>query len=207
MKKKLKIFFKFINLSRKGNSFLDYGNMAYEAVKNSFRPIRPYARIAKWKILYVLLIFYRIFVNASIVSLQMGICSVFYVFCGVHMKEVKWCLKRINFEVFRWIFPKRANEAIRNRVDASPVHSLLAGQFCACPSANCHPQHNREHSLPCFTHFHFSGNLLKFFKIIFQAFVAFRASKFGSSLVYQFQWVDDGMRVNFILVWGTSNGR
>ncbi|KAL7078384.1 hypothetical protein ACQ4LE_002434 [Meloidogyne hapla] len=60
---------------RKGDSFLSYGNMAYEAVSSSFTPVRKYARIA------------RICVNASIVSLQMGVCSVFYVFCGIHIKE------------------------------------------------------------------------------------------------------------------------
>ncbi|CAK5087360.1 unnamed protein product [Meloidogyne enterolobii] len=60
---------------RKGDSFLSYGNMAYEAVSGSFRPVRKYARIA------------RICTNASIISLQMGICSVFYVFCAIHLKE------------------------------------------------------------------------------------------------------------------------
>uniref|UniRef100_A0A914KVT3 Amino acid transporter transmembrane domain-containing protein n=1 Tax=Meloidogyne incognita TaxID=6306 RepID=A0A914KVT3_MELIC len=60
---------------RKGDSFLSYGNMAYEAVSGSFRPVRKYARIA------------RICVNASIISLQMGVCSVFYVFCAIHLKE------------------------------------------------------------------------------------------------------------------------
>ncbi|KAI3415662.1 hypothetical protein GPALN_005255 [Globodera pallida] len=60
---------------KKGNSFLSYGSLAYETFSNSFAPFKRYNRIA------------RIVVNASIIALQMGICSVFYVFCADHVRE------------------------------------------------------------------------------------------------------------------------
>uniref|UniRef100_A0AC35EVQ3 Amino acid transporter transmembrane domain-containing protein n=2 Tax=Panagrolaimus sp. PS1159 TaxID=55785 RepID=A0AC35EVQ3_9BILA len=59
---------------KKGDAHLDYGNVAYEACENSFKWLRPYKHIV------------RIIVNTTIIALQVGICSVFYVFVGVHTR-------------------------------------------------------------------------------------------------------------------------
>uniref|UniRef100_A0A914C080 Amino acid transporter transmembrane domain-containing protein n=1 Tax=Acrobeloides nanus TaxID=290746 RepID=A0A914C080_9BILA len=61
---------------RKGDVPLDYGTVAYEACANSFSWLRPHKRKA------------RIIVNISILAMQVGICSVFYVFITVHLKLV-----------------------------------------------------------------------------------------------------------------------
>uniref|UniRef100_A0A914RA42 Amino acid transporter transmembrane domain-containing protein n=1 Tax=Panagrolaimus davidi TaxID=227884 RepID=A0A914RA42_9BILA len=61
---------------KKGDAHLDYGNVAYEACENSFKWLRPYKHIV------------RIIVNTTIIALQVGICSVFYVFVGVHTREL-----------------------------------------------------------------------------------------------------------------------
>ncbi|KAI1705119.1 transmembrane amino acid transporter protein domain-containing protein [Ditylenchus destructor] len=60
----------------KGHSKLDYGGVAYEACAHSFRFLRPYKNLAK------------AIVNTAILGLQLGICSVFYVFMALHMKEI-----------------------------------------------------------------------------------------------------------------------
>ncbi|KAI1705117.1 transmembrane amino acid transporter protein domain-containing protein [Ditylenchus destructor] len=61
---------------RKGHSKLDYGGVAYEACAHSFKFLRPYKNLAK------------AIVNTAILGLQLGICSVFYVFMALHMKEI-----------------------------------------------------------------------------------------------------------------------
>uniref|UniRef100_A0A914ZA79 Amino acid transporter transmembrane domain-containing protein n=1 Tax=Panagrolaimus superbus TaxID=310955 RepID=A0A914ZA79_9BILA len=61
---------------KKGDAHLDYGNVAYEACENSFKWLRPYKYVV------------RIIVNTTIIALQIGICSVFYVFVGVHTREL-----------------------------------------------------------------------------------------------------------------------
>uniref|UniRef100_A0A7E4VUP0 Aa_trans domain-containing protein n=1 Tax=Panagrellus redivivus TaxID=6233 RepID=A0A7E4VUP0_PANRE len=64
-------------LSRKrGDAHLDYGNVASEAFGSSFRSVRIHKNKAKMT------------VNTAIIFLQIGICSVFYLFVGVHTKEL-----------------------------------------------------------------------------------------------------------------------
>ncbi|KAL3093350.1 hypothetical protein niasHS_005864 [Heterodera schachtii] len=72
----------------KGNSFLSYGSVTYETFSNSFSVLRPFNRTAK------------IVVNSSIIALQIGICSVFYVFCANHIKEF------VDFEFPSFTYPK-----------------------------------------------------------------------------------------------------
>ncbi|KAE9552001.1 hypothetical protein FO519_004764, partial [Halicephalobus sp. NKZ332] len=61
---------------KKGDISLDYGSVAYEACSSSFRWLRPYKSIAKF------------IVNAAIIALQIGICSVSCVFIGAHIQEI-----------------------------------------------------------------------------------------------------------------------
>uniref|UniRef100_A0A1I7ZFA2 Aa_trans domain-containing protein n=1 Tax=Steinernema glaseri TaxID=37863 RepID=A0A1I7ZFA2_9BILA len=61
---------------KKGDAHLDYGSVAYEAAANSFLWLRPHKRLV------------RLIVNIAIVILQVGICSVFYVFVAVHVQEI-----------------------------------------------------------------------------------------------------------------------
>ncbi|TMS35870.1 hypothetical protein L596_003167 [Steinernema carpocapsae] len=61
---------------KKGDAHMDYGNVAYEAAANSFSWLRPHKR------------FVKLIVNIAIIVLQIGICSVFYVFVAVHIQEI-----------------------------------------------------------------------------------------------------------------------
>ncbi|KAI1702740.1 transmembrane amino acid transporter protein domain-containing protein [Ditylenchus destructor] len=61
---------------RHGHTKLDYGGVALETCAHSFKCIREYKHWAK------------AIVNTAILGLQLGVCSVFYVFMAVHMKEI-----------------------------------------------------------------------------------------------------------------------
>lgn len=54
---------------------LDYGQMAEEAFASSYKPLGRFRLVARW------------FVNSCLIFLQLGICSVFYIFVVDHAKE------------------------------------------------------------------------------------------------------------------------
>ncbi|KAK6038858.1 transmembrane amino acid transporter protein [Cooperia oncophora] len=55
---------------------LDYGQMAEEAFASSYKPLVRFRYVARW------------FVNCCLIFLQVGICSVYYIFVVDHAKEV-----------------------------------------------------------------------------------------------------------------------
>uniref|UniRef100_A0A1I7SGQ3 Aa_trans domain-containing protein n=1 Tax=Bursaphelenchus xylophilus TaxID=6326 RepID=A0A1I7SGQ3_BURXY len=63
-------------LSKKRGKVLDYGGVSYHACSHSFPFIRPYNNV------------FRNITNGVIILLQLGICSVFYVFVASHVKEL-----------------------------------------------------------------------------------------------------------------------
>ncbi|RCN29907.1 transmembrane amino acid transporter protein [Ancylostoma caninum] len=71
---------------------LDYGQLAQEAFATSWRPLARFRYVASYvRALRVLikkqLLYYRWFVNSCLIFLQLGICSVFYIFVVDHAKE------------------------------------------------------------------------------------------------------------------------
>ncbi|KAK6733085.1 hypothetical protein RB195_017071 [Necator americanus] len=60
---------------RNGCGTLDYGQLAQEAFATSWKPLARFKYAARW------------FVNCCLIFLQLGICSVFYIFVVEHAKE------------------------------------------------------------------------------------------------------------------------
>ncbi|KAI6239765.1 Aa-trans domain-containing protein [Aphelenchoides fujianensis] len=63
-------------LSRNKGQVLDYGGVAFEACKNSFKSLRKYRHVFKFMC------------NTVIIFLQIGICAVYYVFVSTHVQEI-----------------------------------------------------------------------------------------------------------------------
>ncbi|KAI6193224.1 Aa-trans domain-containing protein [Aphelenchoides besseyi] len=63
-------------LSRNKGQVLDYGGVAYEACLNSFKSLRKYRHA------------FKLLCNITIIFLQIGICSVYYVFVSTHVGEI-----------------------------------------------------------------------------------------------------------------------
>ncbi|KAK6733084.1 hypothetical protein RB195_017071 [Necator americanus] len=61
---------------RNGCGTLDYGQLAQEAFATSWKPLARFKYAARW------------FVNCCLIFLQLGICSVFYIFVVEHAKEI-----------------------------------------------------------------------------------------------------------------------
>ncbi|CAD5211190.1 unnamed protein product [Bursaphelenchus okinawaensis] len=77
-------------LSKKRGKVLDYGGVSYHACSNSFSFIRPYNNV------------FRNITNGVIILLQLGICSVFYVFVASHVKELFDDFSDIRFSPTMW---------------------------------------------------------------------------------------------------------
>ncbi|EYC00565.1 hypothetical protein Y032_0114g418 [Ancylostoma ceylanicum] len=67
---------------------LDYGQLAQEAFATGWRPLARFRYVARW------------FVNSCLIFLQLGICSVFYIFVVDHAKEVENGLTRDDYFLF-----------------------------------------------------------------------------------------------------------
>ncbi|KAE9547384.1 hypothetical protein FO519_009404 [Halicephalobus sp. NKZ332] len=109
---------------KKGGGRLEFGQVALEACTNSFDFLKKYGPA------------FKIVVNVSIIGLQMGVASVYYVFVTVHFKEVVEQYTNIRLSETVWLLLMFVPFVLVNCLRTLKVIGVLSGLgniiMCGC---------------------------------------------------------------------------
>ncbi|KAE9547499.1 hypothetical protein FO519_009289 [Halicephalobus sp. NKZ332] len=100
---------------KKGGGRLEFGQVAFDACSNSFDFFKKYG------------LAFKLLVNVSIIGLQMGACSVYYVFVTVHLQEIVEQYTSIRLSETVWLLLMFVPFVLVNCLRTLKVIAILSG--------------------------------------------------------------------------------